>query len=865
MCSPRFFVGFILLLWLALPVLGQDGALVLSDSGYVDFGDPGDAFDMVPGEERTFAFWMRYDKTTYHAKLLDKRARAGPTDEHLLEGFTTYVHQFVGTAGVFLDPANYPDRGVAGAAGLRVVADGQWHHVAYVQAGSVVRIYVDGRFDTSFPLRSGARPITNDAPLWFGWNGLDRIHYTGAVDELTIWSRALEAEDLRRLMYAPPAPSAPGLTAHYPLDEVGPAGCVLDSGPNAYHGRAYHVDVIPASRLGGPKWTETWVFSVLLGALGLGLLYALLRAYAWRIERKRRHLQRVVDERTEELSFAFAQVEDQARQLREVNEGQNRFFASISHEFRTPLTLALGLVGDALRGRHGALSAGLRSDLAKAHHQNRLLLRLVNQLLDLARLEAGSLTLHVRPVDLAAQVDTVAGAFAPHAERSGVAFERGMSATGQVWADAEQWELVATNLLSNAFKFTPRGGRVAVRLRVGRGETSLEVEDTGEGIAAEDLPHIFDRFYRADRSHQRVGTGVGLATVKEVVDLMGGAIHVESTLGEGTIFHVRLPTSREHYEQNERAALVDEPYRSGGEYGDGVASAEVPSVAGAADDAGRLAHEVNGEANGEADEEQDRTTVLVVDDNADVRSYVRRHLAPHYRVEEAEDGAEALKAARALTPDLIVSDVMMPRMDGFALVEAIRADDDLAFVPLILLTARAEAEDRLAGLSKGADDYLEKPFEPQELVLRVRNAIASRHRLRQHLATKPAPATPRAAAEALAENEKAEEKTSSLFADQARRVVLEHLGADGFGVEALAGALAMERTTLYRRLGEATGQTPTQFVRETRLGEAERMLREGSGTVCEVAYAVGFKSTSYFARRFKERYGATPAAYAAEA
>ncbi|HMB93254.1 MAG TPA: response regulator, partial [Rhodothermales bacterium] len=261
--------------------------------------------------------------------------------------------------------------------------------------------------------------------------------------------------------------------------------------------------------------------------------------------------------------------------------------------------------------------------------------------------------------------------------------------------------------------------------------------------------------------------------------------------------------------------------------------------------------------------QEDQTTVLVVDDHAEIRAFVRRHLGAAYRIIEAADGEEALQIARTIPPDLVISDVMMPRLDGFGLVEALRADPDLNFVPVLLLTALAEQEDRLAGLELGADAYLTKPFSTEELRLRVHNAIARQQRLRDRLLQE----LRREEVPLLGPSPMLEVSgggvVDAAFLDRVRTVARQHLAEEGFGVEALADALAMERSTLYRRLHEQTGQPPNVLLRELRLDEAARLLLEGAGTVCEVAYAVGFQSLSYFSRRFKERFGTTPSQYAA--
>ena len=824
---------------LAQPV---DRALVISDSGYVDLGDPGDTFDLAPDGGRTFAFWMRHDTTVYHVKLLDKRMKGG-NEVPGVQGYTIFVHQFTGTLGFFLTPGERDDYTIRvnGTAGLRPISDGRWHHVAVVQAGAMMRVFVDGHLDFSYAIPIDLADLVSDTPLWIGWNSRDQIHYTGALDELSIWDRALSRAEIRELMYSRPAPGRAGLVAYWPFDEAEP-GPVVDASGNGHHGQAYHVRHIAASRPLAPPFRETVWYYGLLGLMGLAGMFGVGWLAAARTRAKNRRLEALIRERT-------AEIEAQAAQLKELGEAKSRFFANISHEFRTPLTLSLGLLGDVLAARSGPVPAAAHTDLQQVERSNRILLRLVNQLLDVARIEAHQLTLQVHQVDLAALLRLLAGAFAAVAERDAIAFDQHTPQRLLAWLDPEQVELIVTNLLSNAFKYTPSGGRIRLELDADAEAATIRVRDTGPGIDAAHLPHIFDRFYQADDSHQQVGTGIGLAFVKEVVELHGGTVDVESVAGFGTCFTVALPITRTHYENRAQAVLHDTPMA-------------LPEAVPAAPSPARAVSDI-APAPPPAAEVGDQKTVLVVDDHAEIRAFVRRHLGETYHIEEAADGAEALEKARAHPPDLVLSDVMMPRLDGFGLVAALRADPELDFVPILLLTARAEPEDRLTGLGLGADDYLTKPFSTEELRLRVHNAIARQKRLRLRLqGGVPAPAP--------AENgtpppPHAPTPSGSDFLDRVRTVARQHLGEEGFGVEALADAMAMERTTLYRHLSEAAGVAPTVFLRDLRLDEAAGLLRSGEGTVSEVAYAVGFQSISYFSRRFKERFGISPSRYQAEA
>ncbi|MGB3544261.1 hybrid sensor histidine kinase/response regulator transcription factor, partial [Rubrivirga sp.] len=456
--------------------------------------------------------------------------------------------------------------------------------------------------------------------------------------------------------------------------------------------------------------------------------------------------------------------------------------------------------------------------------------------LDAARLEAGEMTLRARPLDLGACIRATALSFAPLAERRGVTFEVETPADAlEVWADADKLDAVVVNLLSNAFKFTPQGGGVSLSVGSAAEDGAwVRVRDNGPGIAPADLEHVFDRFYRVEETGGTEGTGIGLSLARDLAVLHGGVLEAESIEGLGSVFTLTLPLGRDHLEDGQIAPAALE---------DGPPQLAVPAL----DPAGVT----------EPDDADDRTTVLVADDNADIRAYVRSHLADRYRVLEAADGARALEVARQETPDLIVSDIMMPGLDGVGLVRALRADPATDFIPVVLLTAKAEEADVQAGLDAGADAYVVKPFNAQTLQARIDNLVASRQSLRVRFATSGdglASATPEAV-----------DPEMSPFVVQARSVVEERLGDDTFAVSDFADALGITRSTLHRRLKSETGTTPSAFVRDLRLEHARRLLEDGAGSVSEVGYAVGFRSVSHFSRSFSTRYGMTPSAVGQEA
>ncbi|MEL7361637.1 MAG: ATP-binding protein, partial [Bacteroidota bacterium] len=523
-----------------------------------------------------------------------------------------------------------------------------------------------------------------------------------------------------------------------------------------------------------------------------------------------------------ETRAARAVVEAQAAQLRTLDAAKNRLFENLSHEFRTPLTLVLGPLERALAGAHA------EGDLLTAHEQATQLLDLVNQLLDLAKLDAGHLALDRAPIDLGALVTRTVAAFDTEAVQQGLTLTTELNgARPIVLGETQHLERVVANLVSNALDHTPEGGRVTVRLTSDTTSARLTVEDTGVGIPAEALPQVFDRFYQVEAARRpgRAGTGIGLALAKELVEAHGGTIRVTSEVGVGSTFVVTLPMTDAApvalAPSSSQAATVHRPPRS---------------MAEASDDSLALG---------------ERPTLLLVEDHAALRDFLARALTETYAVHPAADGAEALALAKSLRPDLIVSDVMMPNLDGLALTAALRTDEALRATPIVLLTARADAADRVAGLDAGADVYLAKPFSLPVLRAHL-GALVARHqtlrnRFRREVVVQP--------------SEIVVTSDDAAFVERVRAVVEDALADPHLTVEVLADRLAVSPRQLHRRMRALTGLTPAAFVRAMRLQRAATLLAGRSGTVAEVAYAVGFRSESHFTKRFKTEFGVLPSVY----
>jgi len=532
------------------------------------------------------------------------------------------------------------------------------------------------------------------------------------------------------------------------------------------------------------------------------------------------------------LTLKLKQAE--AEKLKELDTLKSNFFANISHEFRTPLTLILGPIRQVMSAIPDDKEIAAAEEIPVPGKQLQVIERnalrlqhLVNQLLDLSKLDSGKMDLQVASGDLLRFVRQIVFSFESLAERKEIQFDTQFpEVLEKTWYDADKLEKILVNLLSNAFKFTPEGGRVEVEIYDENEQIVLKIKDSGPGMSQEEITHIFDRFYQVEGTQDQ-GTGIGLSLVRELVELYHGSITVESTEGEGTAFQLRLPYTKSAFHPEELSNVQPEK-----EVSSQVVSTIVTGVEGRAEKAS----------------ETGQPLVLVVEDNFDLRNFIADTMREDYQVLVAENGKRGLEMAIAETPDLIISDVLMPEMNGFELSVSLKKDKRTSHIPIILLTAKAGQSHKLEGLETGADEYLTKPFDQRELLLRVRNLIARSQQLREKYAGEMAL---RPAAVAVT-------SVDEQFLDQVSQAIEQNLSNEQFSVEDLAAAVAFSRSQLHRKLKALTGKSPNEHIRNFRLLRAKELLEKGAGNVSEVAMEVGYNSLSYFTSSFKKAFGFPP-------
>jgi len=615
-------------------------------------------------------------------------------------------------------------------------------------------------------------------------------------------------------------------------------------------------------------WYRTW-WAFLSYALVLFMLTYLI--VKWRrsikLEQEKHKLEQIVAQRTMEikaksrqLEQKTIQLEEQSEKLKELDNVKSRFFANISHEFRTPLTLIMGPLEQMLsktpdKEAEKKLNLMLRN--------SRRLLGLINQLLELSKLDSGTMKLQASRQNIVPFLKSIAASFEPVAEKNQLDLNLHCEAeTIILYYDPQKLEEVMLNLLSNAVKFTPARGKITVTVQrktaagnnLPPGWLEVSVCDTGIGIPGEQLEHIFDRFYQSDRTHEHhgQGSGIGLAIAKELVELHRGEIAAQNRENKGTEFIIRLPLGDSHLKPEEIVEPGEKPYRH-------KSLNEIPAFYMTEKEPGLPARmktggsETAGIENDTESGTHAKNIILVVEDNPDVRDYIRGALEPLYTVVEAKDGQKGIEKAQKIIPDLIISDIMMPKKDGYELCRVLKKDTRTGHIPLILLTAKASEESVIQGLDTGADDYITKPFNTNILCARIKNLLNLRLQLqlnRQRQMT-------------LQPMEISVSSVEEAFYKELQKVIEKNLSDSEFNVEQMRKRLYMSRATLYRKVMALTGESPQLFIRSYRLKRAAQLLEANYGNVNEVATKVGFANTAYFSICFKEKFHQSPSSYQA--
>ncbi len=613
-----------------------------------------------------------------------------------------------------------------------------------------------------------------------------------------------------------------------------------------------------------PWWKTTLAYS----GYGIAFLVGLFGFVQWRaskLEREKKVLKKLVarktrdlsdkndqlEEQTQQLDTKNSQLEEQAEELKAMDESKSRFFANISHEFRTPLTLINGLINRFLA--KSDIEVQQRQDYSVIKRNSNRLLQLINQLLDLSKLESGALALSVIKQDIVKEGYLIALLFESAALQKNISFtlngrllkNHHQEKPIEAYFDKNKFNKILTNLLSNAIKFTPSRGSVSmiIEKEIDRHDcpsrmVQITVTNTGEGIPSDKLPYIFDRFYQVQSSHTRQyeGTGIGLSLVKELVELHQGKVEALSADGE-TVFTVSLPLGDELQSfRGEAVALEDEIDTIGQVTLSGNESNSPPTE-------DNKAHQ--------STQETEALQILIVEDYGDLIKFIGESLPDEYEIIEAANGQEGLEKAKELIPDLIISDVMMPEMDGYELCERVKSGETTDHIPVILLTAKAEQEDKLEGLEKGADDYLVKPFDGQELNTRVKNLMAIRQKLQEKYSREISLQPKKVKAASLQEQ----------FLGDIKMVIENHMSDGELDLGQLEREIGMSRSQIHRKLKALTNQSTTEFVRNYRLYRAADLLNQEAGNISEIAYQTGFSSLAYFTKSFKKLFDCLPSEY----
>ena len=508
----------------------------------------------------------------------------------------------------------------------------------------------------------------------------------------------------------------------------------------------------------------------------------------------------------------------------DANKAKLQFFTNISHELRTPLTLIADPVNYIIHDDN--LNSQQRSMLQIVQRNVLVLTQLVSEILDFRKVQNGKMELRLSDFNLAESMKQWIMLFSASAQKKHITISMDAPDTIMLRADQDKIERICYNLLSNALKYTSEGGEISLMAKEEGGRVMISVADNGCGISSDELPYIFDRFYQAKNAGR--GTGIGLAIVKAFTELHHGEVSATSIEGKGSTFTIHIPVRQKGEVTNQSTEKIEQLVEPS-------SAEEVPNQARHIDE---LIQPY----------QTDKPEVLIIDDNIDIRTYLRSVLSEKYNVSEAADGKAGLELARKIVPDIVLSDIMMPVMDGLAFCQQLKTDKAISHIPVILLTARSLDEQRAEGYEHGADAYLSKPFSLRLLFSRIDNLIQSRKKLSKLFSNSD-------------ENdafEKLSNETDKTFAAQLRKIIQDNLSDNEFNVERIGDEIGLSRVQLYRKVKALTGYSPVEMLRKARLTRARHLLRTTEKTVSEVAYAVGFSTPSYFSKCYKDEFGESP-------
>ena len=589
---------------------------------------------------------------------------------------------------------------------------------------------------------------------------------------------------------------------------------------------------------------------------------------------KNSQLQQLNSDKKQEVEKAKLEAE----KFQELDRLKTTFFTNISHEFRTPLTLILG-PAEKIISRN---SNDVIKDTEIIQRNSRRLLQLVNQLLDLSSLEAGKMKLMVSRNNIVSFIKGIALSFESLSEEKDITLKIFSEKEYiEVYFDREKMIKVLTNILSNAFKFTKQDGRITISIKtkppfskaeneervtpllkgelkedfplpkeeLKEGFVEIKIKDNGIGILQEEIPKLFDRFYRADSlfTKESQGTGIGLALTKELVELHHGSINVQSEQGRWTEFILYFPLGKNHLKDEEKA--VDE---NPGKPMDKIIEEDYSF-----DNISRK--DLGNEIEEDSLLQEEKTIILVVEDNYDMREYIKESLGKDYCVEEAVNGEQGIRKAERLIPDLIISDMIMPKMDGNELTRILKNNEKTSHIPIIILTAKSGQENKLEGLETGADDYLIKPFDIKELRVRIKNLINIRQKLQEKFRKTEYSDTKREKGSQTGHLKNLNLKgIDEKFINKILNIIENHISEESFSVEELGNEASMSRAQFYRKIKALTGMSASIYLRTIRLTKAKKMLEEKQANISEIAFSVGFSSPSYFTKCFREEFGYSP-------